>query len=209
MTDVIASPGLGTHSMEVATAEDRPMKLLAVYGSNYGQAQAVLGRITGVLESRGHLVTTFKGDAVPASLAVEDYEGVVIAASIIMGHYQPYVRDFVKRHRAALTDRPSAFVSVNGSSPQSRPEWIAAAQQYVKAFFKETGWLPRWKGAFSGALRYPQYGPVTRWIMKMISRRQGGPTDTSKEYEFTDWQAVDRFAAQLADGFAGAAGAGA
>ena len=57
---------------------------------------------------------------------------------------------------------------------------------------------PGGTATFSGALRYPRYGPVTRWIMKLISRRSGGPTDTSQEYEFTDWQAVDRFGEDLA-----------
>lgn len=38
--------------------------------------------------------------------------------------------------------------------------------------------------------------------MRAISRSQGGPTDTSREYEFTDWDAVDRFGQALADGLA-------
>jgi len=32
----------------------------------------------------------------------------------------------------------------------------------------------------------------------MISKRKGGPTDTSRDHEFTDWTAVDRFAHQFA-----------
>jgi menaquinone-dependent protoporphyrinogen oxidase len=44
-----------------------------------------------------------------------------------------------------------------------------------------------------GALRYTQYGFLKRFLMKQISRRHNGPTDTSRDYEFTDWQRVDRF----------------
>jgi hypothetical protein len=33
----------------------------------------------------------------------------------------------------------------------------------------------------------------------MISRRTGRPTDTSRDYEFTDWDVVDGFARDLAD----------
>jgi menaquinone-dependent protoporphyrinogen IX oxidase len=36
--------------------------------------------------------------------------------------------------------------------------------------------------------------------MKRISAHSGGPTDTSGEYEFTDWDAVDHFATELAHG---------
>jgi hypothetical protein len=31
-----------------------------------------------------------------------------------------------------------------------------------------------------------------------MSKRRGGPTDTSRDHEFTDWKAVDRFAERLA-----------
>jgi menaquinone-dependent protoporphyrinogen oxidase len=116
-----------------------------------------------------------------------------------MGHHQKYVRDFVRRHVGLMAARPSAFISVNGHSPESVPEWRAAARGYMEKFLEETGWTPRWTAAFSGALRYPRYGLLTRWIMKKISAQSGGPTDTSREYEFTDWEAVDRFAREVAD----------
>jgi len=32
----------------------------------------------------------------------------------------------------------------------------------------------------------------------MITRRNGGPTDTSRDYDFTDWSAVTQFARQFA-----------
>lgn len=179
------------------------MKILAVYGSNYGQAELVLRRVAGILEQHGHVVSVFKGDVVPTSIAVEDFDAVVVAGSIIVGRYQTYIRQFVRRHLAALRVRPTAFISVNGASPESVPQWQAAARRYVDQFVQETGWAPRWTATFSGALRYPRYGIVTRWIMKMISRLSGGPTDMSREYEFTDWNAVDRFATDLAAALGG------
>jgi menaquinone-dependent protoporphyrinogen oxidase len=175
------------------------MRILAVYGSEYGQAETVVRRVAGVLEARGHSLQVHRADGVPAMVAVESFDAVLVGASIIMGHYQKYVREFVRGHLAELRARPTAFISVSGSSPESVPEWRSAARGYVTTFLKETGWAPRWTATFAGALRYPRYGLVTRWIMKKISARQGGPTDTTREYEFTDWAAVDRFAAELAD----------
>ena len=176
------------------------MKILGVYGSEYGQAERVLLHVASALEGRGHTVQVFKGDALPAGVAVEDFDAVLVSASIIMGHYQRYIRDFVRAHLGALRGRPTAFISVSGSSPESMPEWRVAARGYVDAFVKETGWAPRWTATFSGALRYPRYGLVTRWIMKKLSAKSGGPTDTSCEYEFTDWDAVDRFATEVGEG---------
>jgi len=173
------------------------MKILAVYGSEYGQAEAVIRRIANALERSGHSVSISRADRVPRGTNVADFDAVLVGASIIMGRYQRYVRDFVRRHLDDLNRLPSAFVSVSGASPEDVPEWRTAATEYVAKFLTETSWSPRWKATFSGALRYKRYGIVTRWIMKRISAHSGGPTDTSRDYEFTDWAAVDRFGSEV------------
>jgi menaquinone-dependent protoporphyrinogen oxidase len=173
------------------------MKILAVYGSEYGQAEAVIRRIGSVLESDGHVVAIHRAGVLPTGTLLTDFDAVPVGASIIMGRYQRYVRDFVRRNLDVLSRQPTAFVSVNGSSPEAMPEWRAAARGYVAKFLGETNWSPRWTATFSGALRYTRYGAVTRWIMKRISARAGGPTDTTRDHEYTDWAAVDRFAAEL------------
>jgi menaquinone-dependent protoporphyrinogen oxidase len=179
------------------------MKILAVYGSNYGQTEAVLRRVTEALEADGHVVSVLKGDAVPATTAVGDFDAAVIAASIRMGRYQTYMRDFAKRHSAALNALPTAFISVNGTRPESSPEWHADAKKYVGEFLEQTAWEPRWTASFAGKLQYRSYGPITRWIMRSITRSRGGPTDTSQDYEYTDWNAVDRFAKDLTGALGG------
>lgn len=176
------------------------MKILAVYGSNYGQAQAVLQRVTAALEARGHSVTTFKGDAAPANLVVGDFDAAVVAASIRMGKYQPYMLDFVRSRADALNALPTAFVSVNGTREASDAEWQDEAAGFVREFLEQTGLRPRWQASFAGKLQYRSYDLFTRWIMKRITRGRGGPVDTSRDYEYTDWDAVDRFAGEVAHG---------
>ena len=175
------------------------MKILALYGSSYGQAEAVLHRVSQLLENRGHEVEVFSGKAVPTGLRVEGFDAVVIAASVILGRYQRYIRRFVREHLDTLGRMPTAFISVNGASPESTPEWRAAAESYVAGLREATGWRPGWSATFSGALRYTSYDFMTRWVMKKLSEKAGGPTDTSRDYEFTDWEAVDRFGALLAE----------
>jgi menaquinone-dependent protoporphyrinogen oxidase len=51
---------------------------------------------------------------------------------------------------------------------------------------------------FAGRLAYTQYGFVKRQLMKWIARKEGGATDASHDWEYTDWDAVDRFADALA-----------
>ncbi len=51
---------------------------------------------------------------------------------------------------------------------------------------------------FAGALRYSEYGWMMKRVMKSIARREGNDTDTSRDHEYTDWPAVDRFANDVA-----------
>jgi menaquinone-dependent protoporphyrinogen oxidase len=37
-----------------------------------------------------------------------------------------------------------------------------------------------------------------RWMIKRISQKEGGPADTSRDYEYTDWDQVARFADRYA-----------
>ena len=39
---------------------------------------------------------------------------------------------------------------------------------------------------------------MTRQIMRFIAWREGAPTDTSRDYEFTDWNMVRQFALDVA-----------
>jgi menaquinone-dependent protoporphyrinogen oxidase len=47
------------------------------------------------------------------------------------------------------------------------------------------------------ALRYTRYNSLVRLVMRQISKKEGGDTDTSRDYEYTDWGAVDRFAVEF------------
>jgi len=80
------------------------MKILAVYGSNYGQAQAVLQRITAVLEGRGHTVSVFRGNAIPADLAVEGFER---SSSLLRSSWG--------------ATKPTSAISLNDITPRCAP----------------------------------------------------------------------------------------
>jgi menaquinone-dependent protoporphyrinogen oxidase len=183
------------------------MKVLAVFGSSHGQAESVLRRVAATLEQHGHDLELRDGERLPRKLEVSEFDAVVVAASIILGRHQSAIREFVQRHKAELAARPAAFISINGAAPESDPKWQEAARGYLEGFLRQTGWTPRWTATFAGALRYRSYGLVTRRLIKLISWQAGGPTDTSRDYEFTDWEAVDRFASTLATGLASAGGA--
>jgi menaquinone-dependent protoporphyrinogen oxidase len=169
-------------------------RILVVYGTAYGQTERIARRIVDQLTAHGHGVCMYKGDNLPANLVFDEYDGIVVAASVIRGRHQRYIRDFVRRYSNRLGAVPSAFVSVSASAKDSPQQ----ARECVDTFLRQTGWRPTFIQSFAGALAYTQYGWFLRWIMKRISRRRGGPTDTSRDYDMTDWDAVDRFAMKLA-----------
>jgi menaquinone-dependent protoporphyrinogen oxidase len=68
----------------------------------------------------------------------------------------------------------------------------------LEAFFAETGWHPKRAKPIAGALLYTKYNLLMRFIMKCIAKESGGDTDTSKDFEYTDWAALDRFVYEFA-----------
>ena len=40
---------------------------------------------------------------------------------------------------------------------------------------------------------------MKRLVMRVIAKRAGGDTDTSRDYVYTDWEALERFAGELAE----------
>jgi menaquinone-dependent protoporphyrinogen oxidase len=168
-------------------------QVLIVYGTSYGQTERISQRLARALERSGHSVTPRRGDLRSDDLRLETFDAVVIAASVIRGRHQRYIRKFARSNATALNRLPTAFVSVCGAA-QDSPE---AARKYVDGFLHETGLQPDLVRSFAGAITYTRYGPVTRWIMRRITRSKGGPVDTSRDHEMTDWDEVERFAAEL------------
>ena len=72
------------------------------------------------------------------------------------------------------------------------------ATRCLNEFLEQTGWEPTSTSIVAGALLYRKYGFIKRWMMKMIVKRGGGDTDTSRNYVYTDWEAVDQFANEFA-----------
>jgi hypothetical protein len=49
-----------------------------------------------------------------------------------------------------------------------------------------------------GVLAYPQYARLKRYAMTRIAAKEHGHIDTSRDWEYTDWAAVDAFADEFA-----------
>jgi menaquinone-dependent protoporphyrinogen oxidase len=168
--------------------------VLVVYGSTYGQTERIATRIATMLRQGGHRAELHRGDRLPAGLALESYQAAVIAASVLYGHHQRYIIAYVRAHAEWLNRVPSAFVSVCGAAGSNPSE----AQSFVDRLLQATGWRPGMIRSFTGAVAYTKYSWLMRWWLKRISRTKGLPTDTSRDWDYTEWEEVDRFALRFA-----------
>ncbi len=172
-------------------------RILLLYATTEGQTGLIAERMAHTLREKGHSVDMLPADTDPARLDPAAYDGVMIGASIHYGHHPAFLRTLVRRYRSALAGRPSGFFSVSLSAGGPRPN-PAAAQRYMDKFLRKTGWQPQMTASFAGAVKYSVYGPIKRRVMIVFVGLGGGETDTSRDYEYTDWDAVERFAGEFA-----------
>lgn len=172
-------------------------QVLVLYASTHGHTAKIAERIARALEQAGAPAEVRRADA-KVDVAPSGYAAVVAGGSIHAGHHQRELVEWARRHATSLGAMPSAFFSVSLSAADDADEARATARRYVDEFVEETGWTPARTASFAGALQYLEYDFFTRLLIKMMMHRGGHPTDSSQDYEYTDWDAVERFGRQVA-----------
>ncbi len=170
------------------------------FATSEGQTQRIAEAIAQSLRAAG--LGSVALDVASGSAAAFDWStarGAVLAASLHVGRHQRSATGFAHRHLPQLARVPTLFVSVSLSAASQNPEERRAAQRLAEEFGTAIGWTPSRIACVAGALTYTRYSFLTRWFMKRIARKEGGPTDTTRDHELTDWGAL----AQVATEFAG------
>ena len=173
------------------------IRVLIPYGTSEGQTARIAEYLADVIRGQGHEAypVDVKRSGAPGP---DGYDAVIVGASVHMGKHENYVRDFVRENRDTLERLPSAFFSVSLAAHDNTEEARHEVKGYVEEFVRQTGWRPSKVGLFAGALLYTRYGFFKRWIMRKIARDKGNPdTDTSRDYVYTDWDSVKRFAEEF------------
>ncbi|HEX4925072.1 MAG TPA: menaquinone-dependent protoporphyrinogen IX dehydrogenase [Bdellovibrionales bacterium] len=179
-------------------------KILVLYGTKEGQTEKIARAIAAEIRRAGHVVDLIDAEEAPATFDPEDYDGAILGSPVHMSSFTPAVRAWVRSNGRALAKVPTAFFSVCLGILQKEDEKTQKAErQIVEDFFTKSGWRPQEWTIFAGALTYSKYDWFTRQIMKMIVSKAGGDTDSSRDYEYTDWSEVQRFAQKFATLVAG------
>jgi menaquinone-dependent protoporphyrinogen oxidase len=169
-------------------------KILVLYASTHGHTAKIAARIGATLERDGATVELHQVHAGKAQPAPLDYDAVIVGASIHAGHHQRELVEWAKRHHTGLGMVPSAFFSVCLTAADDTEESRTATRGYLDDFVEQTGWTPARSATFAGALRSREDDVATRLLMRLLMRRMHHPTDASQDYDYTDWDAVDRWA---------------
>ena len=166
-------------------------KTLITYSTVDGQTKRISERLA-------KLATQSRVDVLPISnqINLDSYKTIIIGASIRYGKYRNEVFNFIENNIHTLNVKENAFFSVNvvarkpeKSTPETNP--------YLIKFLGKIKWKPKNLGVFAGKIEYPKYKFIDKYAIKFIMWLTKGPTDTSKTYEFTDWNKVEDFARDL------------
>lgn len=172
--------------------------ILVAYATTHGHTRLIAERIGAVLRESGRQVELCDlGSDHPDPRPVE-YEGIVVAASVHAGHHQSKILRWARAHQTALSLRPTAFVSVSLTAADDTDEARATTRRLIDDLADDSGWTPTLTLPVAGALQYHEYDLPTRVLMRLIAHRHHQPTDVSRDVDYTDWPAVERFATEFA-----------
>lgn len=181
-------------------------QVLVVFHTVKGHTATVAQRIADDLRAAGVPVDVYPATSAPGP---DGYVAAVVGGPIYrQGHTHELV-GYLQRHAAALAAMPTALFQVSLTSANPDVEHTAQAESLVRDLLEETGLKPLVVGRFAGALAYTRYGWLTRRLMVSLAKRESGDVDTSRDYVYTDWAAVDRFARDVAELVTAPAAAGA
>jgi menaquinone-dependent protoporphyrinogen oxidase len=183
------------------------MKSIGIfYATREGQTKRIADHLAANLRGRGYAVDTHNLHG-GAPIDLSRYTAAILAAPVHAGDHAPEIVKFAKQHVRELERLPSAFISVTlseaGAERPNAPaeeyvRFTADVQKVIDRFVEQTGWRPKYVKPVAGALQYSKYNVLLRYVMKRIARAAGAETDTSRDYEYTDWKALDRFAGEFA-----------
>lgn len=170
-----------------------------VFESKFGQTEKIALHMQAFLESRGvkaSLINTAKSPAVhfPA-----DIDGVIVGSPVYVQRFRPGLLKWIEKARLFLQSRPTALFTVSLNAADRNLQARQADDELLKKFVQQSQLSPQFVASFAGALKYREYNWLMRFFLKRISARAGGDTDTSRDWEYTEWDKVNSFLTAFID----------
>ena len=164
--------------------------VLLLYASTEGQTEKIALVIADHLrhEQVKTVLVNAEDSANLNALVLADFDMLVFGASLHVGKIDKTIQTFINAHAQEIAAKPRAFFLVSLSAAEKEVEkreaWLEDARRKLQACldvsFNDIEMI-------AGALKYSAYSWPVRFMMKRIAGKAGGDTDTSKDYEYTDW----------------------
>lgn len=172
-------------------------RILIVYGTSYGQTLKIATFIADVLRIQNWSVDLIDTSR-PREIHFDTYNAVIAGASVQASGFQRKFQKFMQAHSEELAKKPVAFFSVCLEILETdNPKVQRAERKIATDFFQDVNLIPKLWTIFAGGLPYTKYGWFTRQIMRTISKRAGGDTDTTRDFEYTNWNDVRKFVSEF------------
>jgi menaquinone-dependent protoporphyrinogen oxidase len=113
------------------------MRVLVVYGSQYGSTKEIAERVADTLREQDLAVDVKSADARFDGLETENYGAFVIGSAIHASHWLKPAVEFVRKNRVVLSQRPVWLFSSGPitdkavAMPQADPKEIADISQWL------------------------------------------------------------------------------
>ena len=171
------------------------MKTLILYFTTDGQTKLIAERLAEHITHETEL-RSLREHANMTDEQLAAFDQIVIGASVRYGHFNPLVYQFIAQHFAILNQKTTAFYGVNLTARKPNRQ-TPESNTYIRKLLQKILWRPTHVEVISGALFYPRYSWFDRTMIRFIMKLTKGETDITREYEYTDWAQVERFAQRL------------
>lgn len=173
-------------------------KALIVFATREGQTEKVALRIANHLSKIDFEVDVQNAADAPQK-PLGAYDLILCGGSMHIGGIEKELTKFVNSNAKMIEQKPNSFflvlLSAATKNPKLRAEWLSEAEkrlrEQIQLKFDHVEMI-------AGALKYSKYPWPVKWIMRRIAKKAGEGTDFSKDYEYTDWDQVKKYAENLA-----------
>lgn len=162
-------------------------RILVAYATKYGSTAEIAEKLGDVFRQ-----ADLPADVLPAD-DVDDlasYSAVVLGSAVYMGRWRKEAAKFLQANEQALAERPvwlfSSGPTGEGDPVELQDGWTFPGKLQPIA----DRILPRDIAVFHGAVDPQNLNFLTRWMMKNVDAPLG---------DFRDWEAIDAWAASIAD----------
>ena len=176
------------------------MTTLIIFASKYGQTRKVAARVASVLTAAHHEALVVDIATINPEYSIAPFDAVILGSPTHSSKHSSELGRFIKRNRAALDEKKTAFFSVSLSAAEGANQ-CGDSIQCMDQFLTEVGWTPSATTIFAGGIPIQEtnwLAGLTNWLAglstKMIVGCGGRARDSSTDHQYTNWASVDGFA---------------